>query len=420
MGALLLGADYYGTLAAARAFGAHGIEVIMADDDRSAIALYSRFVTERRTCPALTDTDHFLAWLRAQGRAAPRELVLYPTNDHLAWLLAAHRDELMPLFLTYQPEEATIFGLLDKLRLAGAASAVGLETPVTKVAESNAALEDVARSMTFPLLLKPRTQIFLSSGLKGVLVNSPSELAQKAAAFRRQVDYGRALTERHPEVTAPLVQEYLPAAETSVFSVSGFRSREGELVVRGAMKVLQRPRKLGIGLCFEGRALEPDLVQKLDALCARVGYFGTFEAEFIASGERRLLIDFNPRFYSQMAFDHARGLNHALLAWAGARGDSAGVASLMNTARAWRSRGDEAYCYRGLLELVMKLQRVSGRMSLAQVRHWRTWLGQHRAHLVDAIWSGEDPMPTLVDSAHWVEHMVRHPRSFVRQYVLNQ
>lgn len=420
MGTLLLGADYYGTLAAARAFGAHGIEVIMADEDRSAIGLYSRFVTERRACPALSDTNHFLAWLHAQGHAAPGELVLYPTNDHLAWLLAAHRDELAPDFLTYQPGEATIFGLLDKLRLSEAATAVGLETPVTRVAESSAALEAVARDMAFPLLLKPRTQIFLESGLKGVLVNSPAELAQKAETFRRRVAYGRALTERHPDVTAPLVQEYLPAAETSVFSVSGFRSREGELVVRGAMKVLQRPRKLGIGLCFEDRPLEPALVQKLDALCASVGYFGTFEAEFIAAGERRLLIDFNPRFYSQMAFDHARGLNHALLAWAGARGDSAEVAKLMREARAWHAQGDEAYCHRGLLELVMKLQRASGRMTRPQVVHWREWLGQHRAHLVDAIWSGEDPMPTLVDSAHWVEHMVRHPRSFVRQYVLNQ
>ena len=38
------------------------------------------------------------------------------------------------------------------------------------------------------------------------------------------------------------MQEYLPAAETSVFSVSGFYSSAGELVARGAMKVLQRPR----------------------------------------------------------------------------------------------------------------------------------------------------------------------------------
>ncbi|MEQ1672916.1 MAG: hypothetical protein ABL893_18850 [Hyphomicrobium sp.] len=109
-----------------------------------------------------------------------------------------------------------------------------------------------------------------------------------------------------------------------------------------------------------------------------------------------------------------------LLAWAGARGDAVRLATLMSAARAWRAKGDEAYCHRGLLELVMKLQRASGRMSRAQVRQWRTWLGQHRAHLVDAIWSGEDPMPTVVDSAHWVEHMVRHPRSFVRQYVLNR
>lgn len=420
MGALLLGANYYGTLAAARAYGAEGLDVAMADDDRAAIGLYSRFVTQRSLCPNLSDTEQFLSWLREFGRKAPGKWVLSPTNDHLAWLLAVHREELAPLFHLHHPGEETIFNLLDKHRLQSAADAVGLEMPQTRVAEKPEALEEVAHTMAFPLLLKPRTQVFLRSGLKGVLVNSPEELAEKAEEFRRFVVYDRVLEERHPEVRSPLVQEYLPAAETSVFSVSGFRSREGDLVARGAMKVLQRPRKLGIGLCFEGRALDPGLVDKLGALCAKVGYFGTFEAEFIVSGARRLLIDFNPRFYSQMGFDHARGLNHALLAWNGAMGRDQEVARLLREARAWEPRGDEAYCHRTMLELVLGLQGTSGQMSHEQVHHWRDWLAQHRGHLVDAVWSARDPLPSVVDSARWVEHFARHPRSFVRHYVLNQ
>lgn len=420
MSVLLLGANYYGTLAAARAYGAKGIDVIMADESRSALCLSSRFVTERLTCPKVSDTSSFLRWLMEQGHAHGGSLVLYPTTDHLAWLFAAHRAELDQVFRIYHPDEEAIFGLLDKHRLSLAASAVGLELPFTLVAEPIEKLEQLARSMKFPILLKPRTQVFLRSGVKGVLVPSPGELKEKIAEFLRFTVYEDALRERHPEVSAPLLQEYLPAAETSVFSVSGFRTREGVLMARGAMKVLQRPRKLGIGLCFESRPLDSELLEKLSALCEKVGYFGTFEAEFIISGSRRLLIDFNPRFYSQMAFDQARGLDHALLAYYSARGQHAQVAKLLDQAQAWRSKGPEAYCHRGLLELVLGLQGASGRMTRAQVRHWRDWIVERRPHLIDATWSRDDPMPAVVDWALWLSRFAHHPRSFVVHYLLNR
>jgi hypothetical protein len=73
-----------------------------------------------------------------------------------------------------------------------------------------------------------------------------------------------------------------------------------------------------------------------------------------------------------------------------------------------------------MLELVLGLQGTSGHMSPEQVHRWRDWLARHRGHLVDAVWSARDPLPSVVDSARWVEHFARHPRSFVRHYVLNQ
>ena len=88
-------------------------------------------------------------------------------------------------------------------------------------------------------------------------------LASELARFRSLVAFNRVLTDRHPDIAEPMVQEYLTAAETSIFSVSGFVAEDGTIVARAAMKVLQRPRKVGIGLCFEGRELEPVLVEKL-------------------------------------------------------------------------------------------------------------------------------------------------------------
>jgi hypothetical protein len=37
-------------------------------------------------------------------------------------------------------------------------------------------------------------------------------------------------------------------------------------------------------------------------LCERIGYYGAFELEFVVTQGRMLLIDFNGRFYNQLAF----------------------------------------------------------------------------------------------------------------------
>lgn len=420
MGVLLLGADYYGTLAAARVYGSRGVHVRMADERRTARGLFSRYVSERLVAPPLSDVPRFLDWLEREGRASGEKLVLYPTNDHLSWLLAAERDRLAEVFSLYHPSEETNFSLLDKKRLHDACHAVSIDVPDTRFEGDGARVLQVARELRYPLLLKPRTQVFMTSGVKGVLVSDASELELELGRFRQLIQFDRALEERHPEVREPLLQEYLPAAETQIFSVSGFRSREGELVVRAAMKVLQRPRKLGIGLCFEAREVEPPIVAQLDALLRHVAYYGAFEAEFIVDGDRRLLIDVNPRFYSQMAFDIARGLDLPMLVYHGARGEQRELELVLDDARQWRGRGNEAYCHRSMLELVLALQGTSGRMAASDVRAWRQWVRQHRSGLTDAVGYAGDPWPSVVDAAQWVEHFARHPRSFVRKFVLNQ
>src|SRR5262249_3613998 len=123
--ALLLGADYYGTLAAVRCLGRHGVPVVVADDHRSARALWSRYAAAAvgpvaagagGAPPPLSDVSALLAWLVREGERSPGRM-LYPTNDHLAWLFAAHCDDLAPWYALYQPFEPVVMTLLDKARL---------------------------------------------------------------------------------------------------------------------------------------------------------------------------------------------------------------------------------------------------------------------------------------------------------------
>lgn len=418
-GALLLGGGYYGTLAAVRTLGAAGVPVYAADASTRGPALHSRHVSERLVHPDVTDVSAFMKWLIAFGDSHPGT-VLYPTNDHLAWLFALHREELGRHFLMYQPPESVILTLLDKKRLAIACTAVGIETPRTLYAESDDDVARVQNEASFPLLIKPRTQVFLESGVKGLLVGSSAELRARLEHYASLIGFHKVLTDVHPEIARPLFQEYLAAAETSIISVSGFVTRDGDLICRASMKVLQRPRKLGIGLCFEGRAVEPTLRDKLAALCRHVGYHGAFEAEFIVSGSARLLIDFNPRFFSQMAFDVARGLPIPLLAYHAARGDTPALRALLERARNEDEHIDYGYCHRSMLGLILALQRVSGRLSSAEVAHWRAWVRERAGRLTDAVTAADDRMPGLADTASWARHFLKHPRSFVQNFVMNR
>jgi predicted ATP-grasp superfamily ATP-dependent carboligase len=419
MGVLLLGADYYGTLAAARAYGKAGVRVAMADDNRQARALYSKHVAEKLTHPSLSTPNELIEWLVDYGRKHPGTL-LYPPNDHLAWLYAAHRPRLDQYFEMFSPPEDAVFNLLDKKRLHKACEEVGIEVPVTLALADIAIESTVVKSVPFPVLLKPRTQVYLTSGIKGFIAHDHVELKDELERFQQLVAFDPVLTERHPDVKEPMLQEYLSAAETNIFSVSGFVTSSGEIVARGAMKVLQRPRKVGIGLCFEGRPVEEPLVEKLGALCKRLGYFGAFESEFIVYGKKRLLIDFNPRFYSQMGFDIARGLPLPLLVLHAARGENDRVKELVEEARAWKSHGDEVYCHKTMLDLVLSLQGLSGQMTPDEVKRWRAWYAKHRKTATDAVRDEDDRMPAVIDAAQWVSHFARHPRSFVRSFVLNR
>lgn len=163
--------------------------------------------------------------------------------------------------------------------------------------------------------------------------------AQEARAefkrFMRQGVREASFARQHPEAMLPLLQRYHPEAMEAVYSLSGFRDISGaHIVMLGARKVLQFPRRLGVGICFEEVEVDPALGERAARLCEHIGYYGAFELEFIMCDGQALLIDFNGRFYNQLAFDMARGLDQAGLVYAGALGNEEEVARQVSAARA--------------------------------------------------------------------------------------
>lgn len=416
---LLTQASFYGTLAAVRAYGRAGLAVTVADADRRAPAAWSRFVTRRARCPPDWEVDAFIDWLLDFGRKSPGH-VLLATSDETAWLLSLRRESLSRDFRLYQPHVDAVFGVLNKRLLAEHAKAVGLAVPPTWFPTSEADVEQLAREVPFPVLLKPATQILSEQHIKGRRITARDELVAAWRAFLAH-RYAPALVNYDATIARPMVQAYLSEAEQGIESVSGFVDETGRrTVMRASRKVLQRPRRVGVGVCFEAAPLDPALAGGLVQLCRRVGYFGVFEAEFIRLGGQAHLIDFNPRFYGQMGFDVARGVDLPMLAYASAVGDGALFDATLRAAEKAGDTLDWKYVHRLAVESMLRAQRFSGALTADEAARWRAWIASAGAHLADPVFDADDWRPAAMDLAQSVGNAIRYPRSFVRSIVLNR
>jgi D-aspartate ligase len=418
--ALLTMPGYGGTLAAVRCLGRAGIPVTVASVGSGEPAAWSRWTTRRVRCPRPSDPQRFMDWLLRFGDREPGH-VLYPTSDDLAYLFARRASEIRRSFLVYQPPASTVLALLDKKSLLLAARRSGIESAATWFPDDDGALERIAREARFPLLIKPRTQLMWPTLHKGTRVDRPQDLLHMYSAYLRTRRHSPALLAERPDVARPMLQEYHSEAEEQIESVAGFINASGEtFVARAATKVLQQPRRLGIGVCFEDAPLEPAAAGAIAALCRDTGYCGVFEAEFIRSADRRLLIDFNPRYYNQMGFEIARGLPLPLLVHAAACGDEPRLRAAALRTRAPHEGEAQAYCHRSAMAMIVGAQRLSGRMGARDVQRWRAWAARHHDRAIDPVFDPEDKLPGLLATARQLGQAMRHPRAFYRSVVLNE
>jgi D-aspartate ligase len=414
---LLCDGSYYGTLAAARTLGSNKVPVLVADPHMLAPALWSRQVAGRLRCPPATDMERFANWIGGIGRKYGRP-VIYSTSDDVSLVLALHRNELEKDFLFYQPGLDTLLDLLDKSRLAQAARAVGLEMPETWVPANPRQAEEVIRNQRGRLLIKPRSQSLLNTHSKGAIVLGGSEESVRAyGEFCQRNVLAPQLASRFPDWTLPMIQRYHPEAVDRVYSLAGFIDRSGRhMAVRAAEKLLQLPRRLGTGLCFESAEVDSSLALGLQRLLQKIGYFGVFEAEFIRLPGRSLLIDVNGRLYNQLAFDIARGLPLPTLFYEGALGNDDAVATATAAAAATPSKTSDpgAFCNRSRLAVMLRLRRLLGTMPKQEARRWKEWIDADLESVIDAVADLRDPWPKRCDVLLQLHSYVRHPRAFLK------
>jgi D-aspartate ligase len=409
---LLSMAGWLGTLAAVRELGRRGIEVRVAASGVFEQAAWSRYARRLRA-PRVGDASAHMRWLIEAGRREPGA-VLCAASDDACFLYAAHERELREHFRLATPTLDTMRELLDKERLYRNAQRVGLRTPATLYPKDGAEAQTLGAAARFPQLFKLRTQVLSRTLHKGTPVSKPADLAEEHARFRRNNPFAPELLSRWPDADRPLLQEYLPASAQRIYCLQGFVAPgAGRWAMRAALKLLSHPRFLGIGLLFEHAEVLPELEQRIVRLCRAVGYSGIFECEFIEHEGEHLFIDFNPRFYNYMAFDHARGLPQAYFAYLNALGAMEELDAELERARhVPPDAKGMIYCYRLRTWMQLFIERMFKRVPAEEPARWQRWLRGGR-RVVDPAWEGEDPAPGLADVLAQVSSVIRHPRHFL-------
>jgi D-aspartate ligase len=420
---LLASAAYAGTLATVRELGANGIRVSVLSGPRLATgwsprisaAAWSRYASRTVRSPPERENQRFLAKLLAIGAAEPGQ-VLLPTSDETAWLYTVNAGVLEPFFRLYQPTLLAIQRILDKQQFAAAATAAGVDCVPTWEVCSQEALEALAPTLPYPILIKPRTHVNRLRNDKGVRVDSPQELVQEYPRFiDREID-GLPLNPLLPEARVPILQQFVSVRGEGVCSISGFIDRTGELfVTRRSKKVLQRSQPAGVGICFESLPPDRGLSDAVRRLCRELGYFGIFEVEFLYTNGVWAVIDFNPRTFNQIGMDIPRGMSLPLLAWMDAAGENEALHAAVAAAQV-APPGSLAtvFCDRFTLRALLLAKWLTRRISREDLAYWRSWMKRNSACCVDVAASADDPWPRVIHIVSEIFLGLRAFRRFLR------
>jgi D-aspartate ligase len=309
-----------------------------------------------------------------------------------------------------------MYALLNKERLFCATRAAGLRQPEAWFPTTTA--EVAALDLPSPVVVKPRTHVGYRHWRKGIIVRAPGDLSAVYEGVVSEGSYDPEVVGYDPGVVHPFVQRYHAASRETVYNVTGYIGRDPSLAAfRATRKVLQMPRRLGNGLCFESAPVVPQLREGVLTMCRALGFHGIFEAEFVPVGPHYLLIDFNPRSYNAIGLDDARGFPLPWFAYLEAIGDETGLADavLQAATRPLHEEPVDAWSHRVLFPTMLAAQFASGGMSWNDLRRWRHWSASHR--VVDAVRAPDDRRPGRLEPLLQAALAVRDPRSFAARFL---
>jgi D-aspartate ligase len=377
VGAVVVGGDYQG-LAIVRSLGRRGVPVCVVDDELS-IGRFSRFTRHTVRVRDLRDESACITTLLKVGRRIGLEgWVLYPTREETVAALARRRDELLERFRVPTPAWEVTRWAWDKRGTKELAERLGVPTPRTRVVRGADELEQVAADLRFPLVIKPaiKEHFLYATGAKAWRADTQAELTERFC--------------RAAEIVGPgevLVQELIPGNGRQRFAYCTFFKRGRSVASLTVRRQRQHPPDFGRASTLVESVDVPQLEEPSVRFLREMGYYGLAELEFMfdeRDGAYKLL-DVNARTWGYHSIGPRAGVDFPWLLFADQVGLPASAPSSGRAGVRW------VRLVTDVPTAVVEI--VKGRLALRQ------YLASLWPFHVEAVFSGEDPLPAIAELA---------------------
>jgi len=312
MSLLVTDGDQRSTLAVVRALGRAGITVAVGADQPVSLAGSSRYCARTVCYPSpLLDPQGFQAFLQ-QEVASGQYRMLLPMTDVTAQLLSQVRETISPTVSVPIPGAQQVKRVQDKRHMTLLALQLGIPCPQSFMLQDHEQLEEVARRVSYPAVVKPRFSRYLQ-GAKWMFgtVHYARDAAELIARYQ----------EIHQQIPGPLVQEKVEGEGRGVFLLLWDGALKAAFCHR---RLREKPPWGGVSVYSESIPLDEELVRASFNLLAQIGWQGVAMVEFKLDGRNGTakFIEVNGRFWGSLQLAIDAGINFPMLLYRLAMGEN--------------------------------------------------------------------------------------------------
>jgi D-aspartate ligase len=376
-------------IAAARALGRRGVDVIGVSSDDNPPAAHSRLFRYRRG-PLYWDWEGARTFYRELGDELGQRAVVLPTGDPNVLFLSAFREELEERFRFLIPPAQSLEQIASKRAFAGLARDLGLPLPRTVIPHDRAELEGLARTLRFPCVLKPeyntlwRSPAAQAAGLAQTKAVPAGDLQALLAEYDRLAPIDDRL----------VVQEMVQGPDENHFEYHAMIDADGKLRAEFAgRKVRLAPPHYGMGSYVESVDIRE--VQQVGRLIFdRLGYRGMGHLD-LKRDERDgelYLFELNPRFSVWTGLAIACGVDFPYYYYLSCIGEDYDVTNSYPAGKRWLDFSAD----------LKSMRTYSREGSWTRPR----WVWSLARASVWALFAPDDPGPSWVSFRRWLRHNV--------------
>jgi predicted ATP-grasp superfamily ATP-dependent carboligase len=293
-------------LSVVRSLGKLPVSVTAAERTPRSLGMLSRYSDASYVYPdPAEDAGAFIDHLVDHLERSAYDVVI-PADDHTSLLLARHKQELEATGPTVGVEDWPTFErAYDKAKLFEVIETLDVPAPATYAPTSMTAVTDIAETIDYPAVVKPRSKSHFRDGECVTTLVTADNYVESATALRRTY---RQIVDEHDgfERQYPLVQEFVPGTTTTTVALS-------DRGVVGAYFQEERLRTYpssGGNSALLGAVREPEMLEHAERILGGLEWSGPAMVEFKRKPDGTFsIIEVNGRYWGSLPFAIACGVD---------------------------------------------------------------------------------------------------------------